>query len=118
MHTIKASTIVGIILFFLTACGSSLNSKTPLVTPNPFNMSAIGSKEPANPEKPAGRPTVGPQATAPRSQPRIYKIDALIYNGNGTAFGDVEAISEILDAHRATYQTASSEELNAMNLED
>ncbi|MEO5969000.1 MAG: hypothetical protein ABIQ95_03665 [Bdellovibrionia bacterium] len=55
----------------------------------------------------------------PKDSPqRDYEIPALIYNGDMTANGDPEAITEILDNHEVTYQLASSEEFNAMTAED
>ena len=49
---------------------------------------------------------------------RDYRIGALIYHGAATAFGDVESISEILDAQGITHQDVTSEELNQMTVEE
>jgi glutamine amidotransferase-like uncharacterized protein len=49
---------------------------------------------------------------------RKYETGALIYQGVATAYGDAEAITDILDRHQVTYQLVSSDELNSMTLED
>ncbi len=57
------------------------------------------------------------ELTLGKSQ-REYQTGALIYNGASTATGDPEALVEILDSHGLDYQLATSEEMNAMSLED
>lgn len=54
----------------------------------------------------------------PPSTPRTFKTDALIYQGDATAYGAVESISQILDSHQKTYDIVSSKELNQMGLKD
>jgi glutamine amidotransferase-like uncharacterized protein len=46
------------------------------------------------------------------------KFDALIYQGEATATGDPEAITEILTAHGRSYQIASSQEMNSLSPSD
>ena len=61
----------------------------------------------------------GPSPTAPQTNPpRNYKTDALIYQGDATAYGDVESIQSILDSHNKTYDTVSSAELDQMKSSD
>src|SRR5690349_6413785 len=50
------------------------------------------------------------------STPRPYKIDALIYQGVSTAFGDAEAIVDILGRHGLTYRIYNSEQFNTAPL--
>ena len=43
---------------------------------------------------------------------------ALIYNGEATAYGDVEAITDILSNHQIEYQVVDSDEMNSLTLEE
>lgn len=47
-----------------------------------------------------------------------YEVDALIFNGVGTAGADMDKIASILDSHGKSYQIVSSDELNSMTLDD
>ncbi len=56
--------------------------------------------------------------TPPLQSARDYRIGALIYHGDATAFGDVESISEILDHQGISHQDVTSEELNRMSIDE
>jgi glutamine amidotransferase-like uncharacterized protein len=49
---------------------------------------------------------------------RLYKADALIFNGVGTANLDAQALAQILSQHGRTYRIVDSDELNAMSAEE
>ena len=56
--------------------------------------------------------------TPPALHQKTVRPSALIYQGDATAYGDVEAISEILDTHHLKYSTVTSAELNQMSIDD
>jgi glutamine amidotransferase-like uncharacterized protein len=50
--------------------------------------------------------------------PRSYDTEALIYHGDATAYDDAEALAQIVESHGWKQKTVTSEELNAMSLDD
>src|SRR5690348_2167616 len=62
-------------------------------------------------------PTVNPLESN-RPAPRSYEKGALIYQGVATAFGDAEAIVEILENLNISYQIYNSSELNNASLDE
>jgi glutamine amidotransferase-like uncharacterized protein len=49
---------------------------------------------------------------------RSYSTDALLFVGDGTWSSEVSSIKNILNSHGATYQTATSAELDAMTVDE
>jgi glutamine amidotransferase-like uncharacterized protein len=92
----------GAVLFLLSACNGNADSLA--------NAGASLSQS-------AGL-TSKNQSTNNTSATRKYKVDALVYAGDAAAFGDPEAISEILDSKKMTYHTVSSSELDSMSLDE
>lgn len=52
------------------------------------------------------------------SDPRVNRTDVLIYNGEGAASADVQALTDIVSDHDLNYELVNSAELNAMSLDD
>jgi glutamine amidotransferase-like uncharacterized protein len=49
---------------------------------------------------------------------RTYKVDVLLFGGDGTWAPEVSSLKSILSSHNATYRTVNSAELNAMSLDE
>jgi hypothetical protein len=58
------------------------------------------------------------QTWQPQVANSAYKTDALIYDGDYAAFGDADAIANILESHGRTYQRVNSSDLAKMSIDD
>lgn len=85
----------------LTACGSS----------------SSGGANGSSPDNLVGAPGTQSGPTSIARGTRIFKTDALVYNGSGAWSAEIPGIEKVLDDHGASYDVVSSSELNAMTLE-
>ncbi len=58
------------------------------------------------------------EATRPQATRSSHSTDVLIYAGDAAAYGDPEALTEISQSHGLTSKTVTSDDLNAMSLDE
>ena len=105
-------------LISLSACNGSANAGTSPFTQaaSPSNSTSSTLESTSSSSSPTSTNTTSTETTP--TAPRAYKIGALIYQGAATAFGDVEAITSILDSHKVDYKVVDSAGMDALKLED
>jgi glutamine amidotransferase-like uncharacterized protein len=79
------------------------------------------SKQANVPQSP--QPTPTPPVASPSPLPtgvpaRDYKVDVMLFNGDGVWASEEKSIKSMLLSHNATFEEVDSEELDAMSLED
>jgi glutamine amidotransferase-like uncharacterized protein len=100
-----------------TPAVSATPTGVPISTPTP-SPSPVVTPTPTPKPTPIPTPTPSPSPSpSPSASPRPYSVGALIYQGDYTAYGDVEAITSILDAHGVTYDVYSSYEMDQLSVE-
>lgn len=107
-----------ILLFLATGCLSTLQSAEAEISkqisgekfPNP-------TPTPSSSPSPTSTPTTTPTPT-PSQSPRVYKIDALLFNGRGVWADEVASLRTILSSHGASFDEVSSDQLDRMSIDE
>jgi glutamine amidotransferase-like uncharacterized protein len=101
--------------FIVSGCinptGAS-GSATPIIPESQANFPQNPQPGPASP---APSPSIQP---SPGPSPRNYKVDALLFTGDGTWTSEVKSIRSILTGHNASFEEVNSDELDVMSVED
>lgn len=117
-------------LFSLSACNGQSGSGTSASAAND-NLDGSDSSASTAPQANSsgttpvpGAPVVSPipnsspSPSAPPKVVRTYKVDALLFAGDGTWGVEVSSLESILKSHNSTYKKVTSAQLDALSLDE